>query len=207
MPSTRTVIALVALLALAGCSGLAGPDGTSPTAGEPTTEPGEPGPSPSTAPPSGVVEYGDLPPETRRTFRSAVENGSVRRDASAFEGLDPQEDEYVRYDGTTYALDWQGTYLRAEYGLDSVERVNGTPKGSDASVVAYANLSATGKRLFDRAMNGSGSGAYGPDEFPDAFLEYRYVEYRGRHYRPLVVHADIPQYELRVQEVDGEAGR
>lgn len=204
MPSTHTALALVALLALAGCSGLAGPDATTPATGGPTTEPGEPGPSTSTTPPSGVVEYVDLPPETRRTFRSAVENGSVRRDASAFEGLTPQEDEYVRYDGTTYALDWQGMYLRAEYGLDSVERVDGTPNGSDASVVAYANLSSTGKRLFDRARNGSASGAYGPDAFPDAFIEYRYVEYRGQYYRPLVVHADIPQYQLRVEEVDGE---
>lgn len=214
MPSRRALLALVALLVLAGCAGTAGPGATPTSAGQPTaTTVGEPtaspGPTespPSTVPPREIVEYDDLPPATQRAFRSAVENGSVRRDATAFDGLSPGRDAYVGYDGTVYALDWGAPQLRAIYGLEAVERANVSSIGPNGTVVAYGNLSPTAQRIFDRARDGSRPAMYGHGAFPEPFLERHYVEYRGRYYRPLVVHADIPRVELGVHAVEPSAG-
>ena len=152
-----------------------------------------------------VVDYRDLPNGTKRLVRIALENGSVRRDYDEFDGLSPapdDADEYLRYDGTTYAIEWR-RHMRAEYDLESVEPTNDTEAVRNATVVAYENLSASGRRLFDRVrIEGAGSGAYDLEAFPDALRLNAYVAYEGRYYRTVVLHSDIPVWELRLRPVD-----
>ena len=203
MPSRTATFALVALLVLAGCSGASDPE-TTPTSDtespKPTATPTE---SPTTtAPAPEVIDYRDLPNRTQRSVRAAIENGSVLRDSDAFDGLDPRENQHVRYDGTTFALAWDTMHIRAEYGLDDVERVNASSLRPESTVVEYANLSERARRIFHRALNGSRPRMYGPDAFPRTYMEYGHVEYQGELYRLTVAHGDIPQWVLRVEPVD-----
>lgn len=206
MPSRHAALALLVLVVVAGCSTNPGPAGDGATPG-PASGASPPESTPTVSPAStdsapDVVAYDELPDETRRIVRAAVENGSVRRDADAFDGLEAGEDRYVRYDGRTYALEWH-TYLRAEYALEVVERGSTAPVESNGSVVSHANLTETERRLFHRARNSSDVLRLRSGTLPDTFSEHRYVEHRGRYYQLLVVVADVPQWELRVEAVHG----
>lgn len=202
MPSTRLALVLAGLLLVAGCAGSPGPAGT-PTLDAPTqSSERPPTEARTTAPPTEVIHYADLPNETRRSVRMAIQNGSVLRDSDDFDGLNPRKRQRVRYRRTTYALAWDTMHMRAEYGLEEVERVNASSLRPGSTVVEYANLSERARRLFHRASNGSRPRAYGPEEFPKAYLKYGHVEYRGELYAVTYWVADIPQWELRVEPVE-----
>lgn len=175
-PSTCIPLTLVGLMLVAGCTGISGPGGTGATPGSGTATPTlDPSPTESpttTAPAAEVTDYPEPPNETQRSVRAAIENGSVVRDSDAFDGLDPREKQYDRYDGTAYSLAWDTVHGRMEYAVNDVESVTASSPGSGAAVIAYLNLSATAKRLFDRAQIGSCPRMYGPEGFRRAYLEY-----------------------------------
>ena len=212
VPSTHLALALAGLLLVAGCTGVpgfTGPDAT-PTPDTrdrspdgPTTPPERSPSEPrTTAPAPVVIDYSNLPNETRRSVRMAVENGSVLRDSDDFDGLNPRANQRLRYRGRTYALDWDTMHGRVEYGLEDVERVNASSLRPGSTVVEYANLSERARRMFHRASNGSRPRAYGPEEFPEAYLKNGHVEYRGELYEVTYWVGDIPQWELRVEPVE-----
>lgn len=208
MPSRAALLALAAAVVLAGCSGPSDP-GTTPapetTSPAPTITP--PDSTGTTIPPDEVVDYRDLPDGTQRLVRIAVENGSVRRDYDEFEGLSQAEGEaheFLRYDGTTYAIEWR-SHMRAEYHLTAVEPTNDTEAITNSTVVAYENLSASGQRMFDQVGGGRNhSEGYEFGAFPEALQRHKYVRHEGQFYRTVVIHGDIPVWELRLQPVDGE---
>lgn len=206
MPSTRFPLALVALVVLAGCAGLSGAGGTSPTAEESTTTPGLAESQTTTVPTPEAIDYRSLPNGTRQPVRKAVEDGSVTTDRMELDGLEPGEPTRLRYEGTLYRLSWGHAGLRAEYTLHRVEPANASAVEPSDDVVAYENLSPAARRLFDDAMTGAPSEQYGPSGFPEELMRIDFVEYRGTHYRPLVVVADIPQVTIEAEPVDSGLG-
>lgn len=196
MPPTRRVVVSICLLLAAGCLGT--PGGGGPTA----TSTGSP-----THPGSGaiVVDFADLPEETRPVVLTAVETGSVTAVAGELEGLEPRETTHLRYDGTRYALSWRRGGYRAEYSLNEVEPANASTVEPGDDVAAYEDLSEDGQRLFDAALAGEPSGSYNSTAFPGELTHVDYVVHEGTHYRLLVVVADVPEVRLYAEPAGSES--
>jgi len=198
MPTTSRVIASICLLLAAGCLGTPGTDDPASTS---TGTPTPPGPD------AVVVDFADLPEETRPVVLTVVETGSVTTVAGKLEGLEPRETTHLRHDGTLYALSWRRGGYRAEYSLNEVEPANASTVEPGDDVAAYEDLSEDGQRLFDAALAGEPSGSYNSTAFPGELTHVDYVVFEGTHYRLLVVVADVPEVRLyaepAVSESDG----
>jgi len=191
------VVAAICLLLVAGCLGAPGThDPASTSTGTPT-------------PPGAdavVVDFADLPEETRPVVLTAVETGSVTTVAGKLEGLEPLETTHLRHDGTRYALSWRRGGYRAEYALNEVEPVNATTVELGDAVADYEDLSDEGQQLFDAALAGEPSGSYNSTAFPGELTHVDYVVFEGTHYRLLVVHGDIPEVRLYAEPAGAESG-
>ena len=202
MPPTRQVIASVLLLLVAGCLGVPGADDPAYTSAGSPTPTGSPT---SLGPDAVVVDFEDLPEETRPVVLTAIETGSVTTVAGKLEGLEPRETTHIRYNGTRYALSWRRGGYRAEYALNEVEPVNATTVQPGDDVAAYGDLSEDGQRLFDAALSGEPSGSYNSTAFPGELTHVDYVVFEGTHYRLLVVVADVPEVRLYAEPAGTES--
>jgi hypothetical protein len=224
MDSRLPALALAVLLVFAGCSG-----GTAPAADTATTAP--PAESTSTTETTTtttttassvptteatttattptqttavrrVVAYSDLDAEVQAMFDRAREQGQVSEyevDAGAFRPL--VVNEYVRKDGTLYAVDGYRNLEPRSVVVDT-EAASGPPD-TDSAVVASANLSASAQADFDALRNGSVSTLeYRPEAFPfpgePLDDSESYVTVGGEYYRLELAHGDVYEYRIAV---------
>jgi len=211
MVSRFAPLSLVLLLVLAGCTGSVSPEaGTTPTSVTETTTTTDdatatPTASSTTAGPAhATLDAADLTAFEREVLGRAVETGSVRVAQSNLTGqLTPDTDGwYVRFDGTLYEMSWQYDGFYGRYYLENATEVPASSVDSSDSVVAYENVTADARDLFDAARSGEESEAYDHDDFPDQFRENSYVRYGGDYYALEVVVADYIVYRISVSEVE-----
>lgn len=198
-------LCLAALLVLAGCSGSPAPEdaGTTTATTVSTTSDLTSLPSTTTTVRT-ALDAGELSAADRDLLRRAVENGSVRATRSNLTGrLTPETDGWrVRYRGTAYELSWQREGLRGVYHLDDATRVNASAAESADGVVAYENLTADARQLFDAARSGAESGTRGREAFPDQLRDHRYVTDDGDYYELRVTVGDYIVYRLSLTTVE-----
>lgn len=195
MPSKVAALAVVALLVLAGCASSSGTGDSSPpaTTSTNTSTPREP---PQTTMPRFGLTYEDLPSDQQRLVRTAIRDGSVTANVTAFGELSPREVPSLWYDGEEYALAWRYEGNEAKYALADVDPVDASAVEGDAEIVDYSDLTDEAKHLFAAARSGGGSEAYAVEAFPEAFVENDYVGRNGSYYRLRVVRVDLPVYRL-----------
>lgn len=210
-------VCLAVLLVLAGCtgspsaeSGVTETTATATTTVTPTTATRVTPDATTTAnptrterPANATLDADELSAADRELLRRAVENGSVRVTRSNLTGrLTPDRDHrYARFDGTLYELSWQYGGFYGKYGLQNATRIRPSTVEPSDEVVAYENLTADARRLFDAARSGNESEMYGPDAFPDR-LRSDYVTDDGDYYALEVVVGDYIVYRLSVTEVE-----
>jgi hypothetical protein len=215
MVSRFAPLSLVLLLVLAGCTGSVSPEaGTTPTSVTETTTTTATTTNDATATPTAsstttrpahaTLDAADLTAFEREVLGRAVETGSVRVAQSNLTGqLTPDKDGwYVRFDGTLYKMSWQYGGFYGRYYLENATEVPASSVDSSDSVVAYENVTADARDLFDAARSGEESEAYDHDDFPDQFRENSYVRYGGDYYALEVVVADYIVYRISVLEVE-----
>ncbi|RNJ25734.1 hypothetical protein [Halosegnis longus] len=193
----RAALLLVALVLVAGCTG--GPAATPTETASPSPTP-DPTPGTATETPT-TVAYSDLSQRDQAVVRAAV-NGTVRflpdsphvpETRFGPDAVDAFRDaEYVRYDGTRYAVSLTQGDLYATYG---VETEVAEPEPS-ATVVDAANLSEREREVVAAALNGGYYTELGADRPPMPDAEY--VRYEGETYRLLLVVGDYWTWELRL---------
>lgn len=220
-------LCVAALLVLAGCSGIPGAE--TPTAETPehettastvggTTNPDASTsdataldatttastPSSTTRVPRANLDAKDLSRSDRELLRRAVENGSIRVTRANLSGdLTPDTDGWeVRYRGALYRLSWERTGLRGEYHLESARVVNDSAVDGSRDAIAYDNLTAEARELFDAARSGNDTDSYGADAFPDQLREHGYVIHDGDYYELRVTVGDYVLYRLTVTEIE-----
>lgn len=219
MRGLRPLCFLLALALLGGCLAAPGPAGGPETepAGTPTVTPGDsatasPGemPLPASATPGGsdgsVVDYADLPSESRAAFDDALDGTvSFVPDSQYVDGdhtvdaAKPFYDhEYVRKNGTQYPIDVSmDGKLYASYGIDS-EPVDGDEVGSAVDV---SNLSGEVRDEVRWAVeNGSHSVPAGKwDSLPAELSDTEYVRYEGETYKLSYMVGDYWAIRLTVE--------
>lgn len=219
MPSLAGPVLLAVLLVLAGCAGAPAADPATPESETTTTTPAtsaatssattseatSSGGTTTTTTYAGLttIDADDLSPSERELLRRAVENGSVTvTRANLSDQLTPDTDGWtVRYRGTRYELSWQYEGLRGEYHLDDATRVNASAVEPSDGVIAYENLTADARQLFDAARSGNDTGSYGARAFPDQLRDNRYVTYDGEYYGLHLHVGDYVVLRLTVTEV------
>ncbi|QPV63359.1 hypothetical protein I7X12_01610 [Halosimplex litoreum] len=224
------ITALVALAAVGGCLAAPGPggDGATPTASAtPTATPtGTPDSSPSTATPTAAppnasptpnptptdgntVDYAELPPDSQAAFDDALDGQiSFVPDSPYVEGnhtteaAGPFRDHaFVRKDGQRYriAVAMDGP-LYASYSIYA----DPASPGENASVTAYANLSADVREEVRWAVeNGSHDVPTGKwDSLPQELGDTTYVRYDDATYRMSYAVGDYWAERMTVEPVD-----
>jgi len=117
--------------------------------------------------------------------------------------LTPDTDGWhVRYRGMRYELSWERQGLRGKYAVESVTSVNASAVESSRGVVAYENLTADAREMFEAVQSGDETDEYGPGAFPDQFREYGYVAYDGKYYDLEVSVGDYVVYRFSVEAVE-----
>ncbi|MFC4450923.1 hypothetical protein [Halorussus aquaticus] len=214
-------VCLAVLLVLAGCSGSSPPGAESAATADPTTRtavtaestatPDTPtatrdlsAASTTTLPTRATLSAADLSASERDLLRRAVENESVRVMRSNLTGeLTPDTDGwYARYRGTLYELSWERGGFYGEYHLGNATVVNASSVESSDGVVAYENLTADARDLFEAARAKAEIEGYGVKAFPDQLRSNRYVTYEGDYYELRLAVADYIFYRLSVEEVE-----
>lgn len=215
MVSRVASLCFAVLLLLAGCAGTQpSAVGTSDSNAETTTTP-TPEPTTTTAttttnragtttsPTHATLDAEELSISDHELLGQAVENGSVQVRPNRSGRLTPDTDGWhARYGGTLYELSWQPAGFRGEYHLESVTKVNSSAVDSAGGGIAYTNLSADARQLFDLARAGNESEGRGAELFPDQFREYAYVKDNGDYYALEIVVGDFIVYRLSVTEVE-----
>ncbi|NEU55545.1 hypothetical protein [Halorussus sp. MSC15.2] len=214
MPLRVSSVCLAVLLVLAGCSGSPPPDAASTTTADPTAGTAATAESPTTRdastastttlPTRATLSAADLSASERDLLRRAVENESVRVTRSNLTGeLTPDTDGwYARYRGTLYELSWERGGFYGEYHLGNATVVNASSVESSDGVVAYENLTADARELFEAARAKEDVEGYGAEAFPDQLRSNRYVTYEGEYYELRLAVADYVAYRLSVEDVE-----
>jgi hypothetical protein len=86
--------------------------------------------------------------------------------------------------------------------LENATVVNSSTVESESGVVAYGNLTADARRLFDAARSGTESEGYSQATFPNQFLNHGYVKYDGDYYALEVEVGDYIVYRLSLTPVE-----
>lgn len=223
MRGFRPLSLLLTLAVLGGCLAAPGPAGETTTAPGDATRtptqtptdrgtvplretplPGSPTPDESTG--DSVVEYAELPAESRAAFDDALdETVSFAPDSPYVDGehtvdaASPFHDyEYVRKNGTRYPIDLSmDGELYASYGIDS-EPVDADP---NETVVTVSNLSTEVRDEVRWAVeNGSHGVPAGKwDSLPRALGDLEYVRYEGETYRLSYLVGDYWALRLTVE--------
>lgn len=184
-----------------------------PTTATPTEAPPNGSPTPSVTPADGnTVDYSELPPASRAAFDDALDGRiSFVPDSPHVEGNHTAEaakpfgdPDFVRKDGRLYRIDAaMDGQLYASY---SIYADRDSP-GENASVTAYANLSAEVSDEVRWAVeNGSHDVPTGKwDSLPQELGDTTYVRYDNETYRMSYAVGDYWAVTMTVDPVDSSA--
>lgn len=158
-----------------------------------------------------ITSYEKLTNASQQRFQRVLSEGSITGTRSEF-SAGPRETKsglwetnYVRYNGTVYAITGEGTDdWISEWTLE-LPRDLDSQIDTASTVVDFEQLSPAAQDVFNETRR---SGTYRTrDLLPSQLAANDYVRYQNQYYRTEITTGDIPEVKISVTELSAQSQR